>query len=50
MTSKNDAPRKTVYRDSKDGQFVEKKYADKHPNTTEKERVRIDSPAPSKKK
>ena len=33
-------PKKTVYRDSKDGQFVKKEYADKHPATTEKERVR----------
>lgn len=33
-------PKKTVYRDSKDGQFVKKEYAEKHPATTEKERVR----------
>jgi len=45
MSSKNDAPRKTVYRDSKDGQFVTERYADQHPNTTEKERVRTDAPA-----
>lgn len=32
--------KKTVYRDSKDGQFVKKEYAEKHPATTEKERVR----------
>jgi hypothetical protein len=37
------APKKTVYRDSKDGQFVKKSYAEKHPDTTEKERVRIDN-------
>jgi hypothetical protein len=42
MTRKNE-PRKTVYRDSKDGQFVTKKYSDDHPDTTEKERVRIDN-------
>jgi hypothetical protein len=34
------AKRKTVYRSSKTGKFVTKKYAEKHPNTTEKERVR----------
>jgi hypothetical protein len=49
MTSKNDAPRKTVYRGSDDGKFVTKKYAETHPKTTEKERVRIDPP-PSKRK
>jgi len=40
---------KPIYRDSKDGQFVDKEYAKKHPATTERE-VR---PAPthsSKKK
>lgn len=37
--SKNE-PRKTVYRDSKSGEFVKKGYADRHPDTTEKERVR----------
>lgn len=39
--SKEREPRKTVYRDSKDGQFVKQDYAEKHPDTTEKERVRI---------
>ena len=44
-------PRKTVYRDSEDGQFVTKEYADKHPKTTEKERLRTDPPpAPKGKK
>ncbi len=42
-------PRKTVHRDAEDGRFVTKKYADNHPRTTEKERVRTDPP-PSKKK
>lgn len=41
--SKEKEPKKTVYRDSEDGQFVKKSYADRHPTTTEKERVRIDS-------
>ncbi len=38
---KSDEPKKVVYRDSKDGQFVEKKYAERHPDTTERERVRV---------
>jgi len=38
--TKSTEPKKTVYRDSKDGQFVKKEYADNHPDTTEKERVR----------
>lgn len=41
--------RKTVYRDSGDGQFVTQDYANTHRNTTERERVRIDPPKkPSK--
>ena len=36
--------KKTVYRDSEDGQFVKQEYAEKHPKTTEKERVRITPP------
>ena len=40
-------PKKTVYRDSGDGQFVKKDYAEKHPKTTEKERVVV---VPPKKK
>lgn len=40
MTSKNDE-KKTVYRNSEDGKFVKQEYAEKHPKTTEKERVRI---------
>jgi len=34
-------PRKTVYRDSADGRFVEKKEAARRPRETEKERVRV---------
>lgn len=45
-----DEPKKTVYRDSEDGQFVKKGYAESHPRTTEKERVRVEPPTPSKKK
>lgn len=33
-------PAKTIYRDSGSGRLVPKKYADGHPKTTEKERVR----------
>ena len=32
--------KKTVYRSSETGQWVPKKEAEKHPKTTEKERVR----------
>lgn len=31
--------KKTIYRDSKTGQITTKKEAEKHPGTTEKERV-----------
>ena len=41
--SKEKQPKKTVYRDSEVGQFVTKKYAEDHPKTTEKERVRVGS-------
>lgn len=37
--------KKTVYRSSKDGQFVTQKYAESHKNTTEKERVRVTPPS-----
>ena len=47
MTS---AAKKTVHRSSETGQFVDKKYADKHPRTTERERVNVPRPAPTKKK
>lgn len=40
--------RKTVHRSSEHGRFVTKKYADRHPKTTERERVRIDPPAKKK--
>ena len=32
-------PRKTVYRDSGSGQFVTERFADRHPKTTERQRV-----------
>ena len=34
------AKTKTIYRSSVTGRIVKKTYADKHPKTTEKERVR----------
>jgi hypothetical protein len=42
--AKNSEPKKTVYRDSKDGQFVTKKEAERKPSEYEKERVRISPP------
>lgn len=38
---REDEPKKTVYRDSEDGQFVTKRYAEAHPRTTERERVDV---------
>jgi hypothetical protein len=37
--------KKTVYRDSEDGQFTTKKYAESHPRTTETERVPVGKPS-----
>jgi len=48
MSKKQD--KRTVYRDSEDGQFVDKEYAEKNPKTTEKEKVPISRPPPKKKK
>lgn len=39
--SKNNEPRKTIYRRSDNGQLTTKRYAENHPKTTEKERVRV---------
>jgi hypothetical protein len=41
-------PKKTVYRDSQDGQFIKKQEAERRPATTEKERVPVGKP-PKKK-
>ena len=38
--AKSTEPKRTVYRNSEDGRFVTKRYAEKHPRTTETERVR----------
>jgi hypothetical protein len=43
---KEKEPRKTVYRDSKDGQFVTKREAERKPSEYEKERVRTGRPPP----
>lgn len=39
---------KVIYRDSRDGQFVPKPWADKHPNTSEREIVYTPSPKKGK--
>jgi len=36
--------KKTIYRSSVSGRIVRASYAKAHPNTTEKERVRVPSP------
>lgn len=41
MSNRNNETRRTVYRDSVDGQFVTRRYAEGNPRTTERERVRI---------
>jgi hypothetical protein len=48
--SKLKGPTKIVHRDSTDGQFVTERYAENHPDTTEKERVHIKPPEPPKKR
>jgi hypothetical protein len=47
--SREKEPRKTVYRDSRDGQFAKKSDAERRPDVHEKERVRIKPPSPSKR-
>lgn len=42
--------RKTVYRSSKSGEFVTKKFADTHKTTTEKEHVYAPAPKTTKNK
>lgn len=34
-------PKKTVHRNSDDGRFVTKRYAERNPKTTERERVPV---------
>lgn len=38
--TKEKEPKKTIYRDSETGRIVKREYAESHPRTTEKERVR----------
>lgn len=40
MSNKNQQGTHKVYRNSKNGRFVEEKYAKKHPSTTEKQTVK----------
>lgn len=40
---------RTLYRDSETGRITTQQYADRHPKTTEKERVKVPSPAVPKK-
>lgn len=42
--------RKTVYRDSKSGEFKTQKYAEHHKSTTEKEHVYVPAPKVDSKK
>lgn len=41
--------KKTVYRSAITGKFVKKAYAEKHPKTTEKEHVNVESKKDNKK-
>jgi hypothetical protein len=50
MAKQSSEPKKTIFRDSKDGQFRTQRYAENNPDTTEKERVRIKPPEPPKKR
>lgn len=42
--------KRTIYRDSENGQITTREYAEKHPRTTEKERVNFPTPKPQKNK
>jgi hypothetical protein len=41
-------PNRTIYRSSKTGQIVTKKYAEAHPSTTEKQTIKTPPPLPKK--
>lgn len=45
----NSKDKKVIFRDSGTGQFVTKKYADQHKQTTEREHVDIGKPKKDKK-
>ena len=40
MSNKKQVPAQIVHRNSIDGRFVTKTYADRHPRTTERERIK----------
>lgn len=40
MSKNTKIPSQTVHRNSVDGRFVTERYADRHPNTTERERIK----------
>ena len=40
---------RVVYRSAKSGRFTTKKFADKHPSTTTKERINTDGTGPKNK-
>lgn len=40
--------RKTIHRNSENGRIVSKEYAERHPRTTERERVLVNPPTPPK--
>ena len=41
--------KKTVYRDSRDGQFITRRESERRPDSTEKERVRVVPPGKADK-
>lgn len=49
MTETKKPATKPIYRNAKDGQFVDKDYAKKHPATTEREVRPAPKPSPKKK-
>jgi hypothetical protein len=46
--SSNSGQRRTIYRRSDTGQITTREYAESHPKTTEKERVRVPTPQPKR--
>lgn len=40
MSKSDKVPTQVSHRNSTNGRFVTEKYADKHPNTTERERIK----------
>lgn len=48
MANSDGTTKKVVHRNSVDGQFVKKQYAETHKRTTEREVVKVPSRAPKK--